>query len=210
MIATFQYISSTDSVRAQEIQINKALEAGIQWIQLRMKNAHLDDIRLACNTTSRLCKTHDATFILNDYVPLVKEVQADGVHIGLQDFDQKEARDIIGPDKILGLSAHSLSDIVQIHTMGVADYIHLGPFRYTNYKAHAAPIIGVDGYWDIMRKCKQSNLNIPILALGGIALKDVRSIIETGVYGIAATELIQDNDRDLQDTLKRINWLLAK
>jgi Thiamine monophosphate synthase len=123
--ATMQY----DTVMSAHI----ALEGGCKWIQLRMKDASLDEIRKAAIDISTLCRRYNATFIIDDHIGLVEEVGANGVHLGLNDMPIKEARKMLGKDYIIGGTANTFQDVRQ-HFINGADYIGCGPFRFTTTK----------------------------------------------------------------------------
>lgn len=147
-----------------------ALEGGCQWIQLRMKEATSDEIIDAANQIRPMCKQRHATFIIDDHVELAKQVGADGVHLGQQDMPIDEARRILGNDYIIGGTANTFEEIV-LHWQHGASYIGCGPFRFTSTKKRLAPIIGIDGYSDIIKKMKQHGINIPIIAIRGHRLR---------------------------------------
>ena len=166
-----------------------ALEGGCRWIQLRMKEATNDEIIDAANQIRPMCKQHHATFIIDDHVELVKQAGADGVHLGQQDMPIDEARRILGNDYIIGGTANTFEEIV-LHWQHGANYIGCGPFRFTSTKKRLAPILGIDGYSDIINKMKQHGINIPIIAIGGIGYDDINSLLKTGLNGIALSGAI--------------------
>lgn len=170
-------IGYLDSVRI-------ALEGGCRWVQLRMKNATVDEIRPIALEAQALCKEAGATLIIDDHVDLVKEIGADGVHLGKNDMPIDEARKILGPDFIIGGTANTFDDVV-MHYNNSANYIGCGPFRFTTTKEKLSPVLGLDGYRDIVAKMKEAGIDIPVVAIGGINAEDIASIMETGITGIA-------------------------
>lgn len=176
-------IGYLDSVRI-------ALEGGCRWVQLRMKNATVDEIRPVAQEAQRLCREAGATFIIDDHVELVKEIRADGVHLGKNDMPIDEARRILGADFIIGGTANTFEDVV-MHYHNGADYIGCGPFRFTTTKEKLSPVLGLEGYRDIVGKMRGADLRnakgepLPIVAIGGITASDVSDIMQTGVTGIA-------------------------
>ena len=141
-----------------------------------------------------LCEEYLANFIINDNVHLAKQINADGVHLGLSDMEVAEARSILGKTKIIGATANTFEDIVQQVNNG-CDYIGLGPFQYTKTKAKLSPILGLEGYSSIISKMKDSQIEIPLYAIGGITLEDVESLMLTGIHGIAVSGLITKSDQ---------------
>lgn len=182
-----------------------ALENGIRFIQLRMKNASREDIVSIGKILRKECNKYNATLIIDDYVELVSEIGADGVHLGKMDMSIDKAREILGENKIIGGTANSFEDILLHFNKGV-NYIGLGPFRFTNTKEVLSPILGLEGYKEIIDKCKEKNITIPIYAIGGIRLEDLNSIKDIGVYGIAISSIILDSDNPAFTTRKILDF----
>ena len=170
-----------------------ALEGGCKWIQLRMKDASDDEVRQAAAEIQPMCKEHEAVFLLDDRVELAKELHADGVHLGKNDMPIDEARRILGEDYIIGGTANTFEDIQRIAAQG-ADYIGCGPFRFTTTKKNLAPVLGVEGYRDIIAKMRNAGINIPMVAIGGITPDDIDEILATGVQGIAVSGTVLNAD----------------
>ncbi|MGN0051555.1 MAG: thiamine phosphate synthase [Prevotella sp.] len=163
-----------------------ALEGGCRWIQLRMKDASDDEVRKAAAEIQPMCKSHDAIFLLDDRVELAKELKADGVHLGKNDMPVDEARRVLGEEFIIGGTANTFDDIERLSRQG-ADYIGCGPFRFTTTKKNLAPVIGIEGYRDIIEKMKAAGIDLPVVAIGGITADDIDDILATGVRGIAVS-----------------------
>jgi thiamine-phosphate pyrophosphorylase len=138
-----------------------------------------------------------ADYIINDNVYLAKKMDADGVHLGLTDMSVLEARQILGETKIIGGTANTFEDVLQ-RTVENCDYIGLGPFQFTATKEKLSPILGLEGYRSIIEKMKAKNIQIPIYAIGGIALESVESLMETGIHGIAVSGVITQSENPLQ------------
>ena len=170
-----------------------ALEGGCKWIQLRMKDASDDEVRKAAAEIQPMCKEHEAVFLLDDRVELVKELHADGVHLGKNDMPIDEARRILGEEYIIGGTANTFEDIQRIAAQG-ADYIGCGPFRFTTTKKNLAPVLGVEGYRDIIAKMRNAGINIPMVAIGGITPDNIDEILATGVQGIAVSGTVLNAD----------------
>ena len=166
-----------------------ALRGGCRWIQLRMKDEFDESVIAAGRQLAPLCRAAGATFIIDDHVVLVDAVGADGVHLGKNDMPVAEARRILGPDRIIGATANTFDDIAAAVASG-ADYIGLGPFRFTETKKRLSPILGLGGYRDIMAHCRRAGYSIPVVAIGGITPEDIEAIMATGVSGIALSGTI--------------------
>ena len=179
-----QFISHQNEKMTYLDGIREALAGGCKWIQLRMKGATDEEVRPIALKVKKLCKEQNATFLIDDRVQLVKEVGADGVHLGKNDMPIAEARKILGDDFIIGGTANTFED-VKAHYEADADYIGCGPFRFTTTKEKLSPILGLEGYHEIIQKMKAENIDIPIVAIGGITKEDIPEIMKTGVNGIA-------------------------
>jgi len=188
--------------------VDAAIAGGCRWVQLRMKGAANDDILRVGNHIGELCRAMGATFIIDDHVELVEPLRADGVHLGKNDMPADEARKIIGHDKIIGVTANSYEDISHAASLG-ADYIGLGPFRFTTTKKNLSPVLGLDGYRNIMARCRTEGISLPIVAIGGIIASDVAGIMATGVSGIAVSGAILKASNITEETkniISNISW----
>lgn len=177
-----------------------ALEGGCRWIQLRMKDADESLLEETALVVQKMCKDYGATFIIDDNVHLVKKIKADGVHLGKNDMPIIEARGILGDDFIIGGTVNCFEDILKIMRntqigtstssvtniqQPIVNYFGCGPFRFTSTKKNLAPILGLEGYGNIIADMKRNNINIPLVAIGGITKDDISDILKTGVDGIA-------------------------
>ena len=162
-----------------------ALEGGCRWIQLRMKEAREDILERVAITIQRMCREYGATFIIDDNVALTKRIGADGVHLGKNDMPVAEARKMLGEGYIIGATVNTFDDIVNALHTAPPDYFGCGPFRYTSTKQNLAPILGYDGYRDIIGKMRERNIEIPLIAIGGITKDDIPELLRCGVNGIA-------------------------
>ena len=178
-----------------------ALQGGCRWIQLRMKDAMEIDFLRAAKKIRRLCDEYHATFILDDHVEWVERTGADGVHLGKNDMPVDEARRILGNDKIIGGTANTFDDVERLHRQG-ANYIGCGPFRFTTTKKNLSPILGLEGYRHIVEQMRAHNIDLPIVAIGGILADDITSVMQTGVTGIAVSGAIL-NANDPVDEMQR-------
>lgn len=172
---------------AEEVQM--ALEGGCRWIQLRMKEASDEEVRNVAMELIPMCRETDAFLIIDDRVDLVNELRVSGVHLGKDDMDPLQAREILGPHAIIGVTANTAADILKFKGRDV-DYVGLGPFRHTTTKKNPAPVIGAGGYRRIMEEVRGAGVDLPVVAIGGIRLEDVDEVMATGVQGIAISAAI--------------------
>lgn len=183
-IEQLQYISDGDLCA-----IEAYLRGGGRWVQLRMKDCSEQEIIDKGVAVRELCHSYGATYILNDSAALAQKTGADGVHMGKSDGSTREARNLLGREKIIGRTAHTLEDIVGIMTEDV-DYIGLGALRVTATKTNIAGVLGYDGYRRIFRDLPRHAP--PIVAIGGVVVADIPALIEIGLHGIAVSGLISN------------------
>lgn len=176
-----------------------ALEGGCRWIQLRMKDASPEEVEQEALRVQALCRTYHATFIIDDHVELVKNLHVDGVHLGKHDMPVAEARRLLGNGFIIGGTANTFDD-VKMHYEAGADYIGCGPFRFTTTKKNLSPILGLEGYRRIVSQMKETGINLPIVAIGGITREDIPAILQTGVTGVALSGTILRADNPAEET----------
>ena len=170
-------------------QTEYVLEAGCRWVQLRLKGADDAEIYMVGKALRQLCDRYEATLILDDVVRMVPVIGADGVHLGKQDMPVDEARKLLGPDKIIGGTANTFEDVKRLAQQG-ANYIGCGPFRFTTTKKNLSPLLGLKGYAAILEQMRQQQIDLPLIAIGGITVEDVPDLIDLGVSGIAISGAI--------------------
>lgn len=176
-----------------------ALEGGCRWIQLRMKEASPEEIEEEALKVQKLCKKYQATFIIDDHVELVKKLQADGVHLGKNDMPIAAARELLGRKFIIGGTANTFHDLKN-HYLAGADYIGMGPFRYTETKKNLSPLLGLEGYQKTIRQMQTEKIRIPLIAIGGITRDDIPDLMETGIDGIALSGTILRAKNPVKET----------
>ncbi|WP_326981308.1 thiamine phosphate synthase [Chryseobacterium sp. MYb264] len=182
-----QYLSQGFTIEDQELNIRKALDNGVKWIQVRWKNAPENEFIRLCEISKKLCADNQAVCIINDHVQIAKEIDADGVHLGLKDTSIEIARHILGENKIIGGTANKISDVLQ-RMAESCDYIGLGPLRFTSTKEQLSPILGFEGYQNIIDGLKEKSAEIPkIFAIGGVVLEDIELLQQIGIYGVAVS-----------------------
>lgn len=183
-----------------------ALEGGCRWIQLRMKDAQEVDFLFAAKQIGAMCKEYGATFILDDHVEWVGITGADGVHLGKNDMPVDEARNQLGANRIIGGTANTFEDVERLWRQG-ANYIGCGPYRFTTTKKNLSPVLGLDGYRHIISKMKAHDINIPVVAIGGILQPDIKDVMATGVSGIAVSGAILNAENPVEEMKRFIDSL---
>ena len=200
-----QFISHFNDKYSYLDSIRLALDGGCKWVQLRMKDASEEEFLRNAHQARKLCDQYKATFIIDDHVELVRECGADGVHLGKNDMPIAEARRLLGDAFIIGGTANTFDDVLS-HYRSSANYIGCGPFRFTTTKKGLSPILGLEGYQDIVAKMKSQSIDIPIVAIGGITIDDIPSIMQTGVNGIALSGTVLNAPDPVQE-MKRIMFM---
>jgi thiamine-phosphate pyrophosphorylase len=207
MIAKLQYISQSTPQLTHLQAIETACAAGCKWIQLRMKDNSEEEIIETALAAKVICQNYHAVFVLNDYPIIAQKVVADGVHLGLTDFNHLEARKLLGSNVIIGGTANTIEDIRNYAQQGAVDYVGVGPFRFTTTKKNLSPILGLEGYTTIVKQCQQEGIKLPIFAIGGITVHDVPALMATGIHGIAVSGLITNAEQPfemVQDLLDKV------
>lgn len=205
MIDKLQFISNESNGITHIESIRSALDAGCRWIQLRIKNQSPEAVLETAFKARELCDGYHAKLIINDYASVAKAVNAYGLHLGLNDMPISAARKITGTEMIIGGTANTFDDILNRIKEG-ADYVGLGPFRFTSTKRNLSPVLGLKGYENYLKKLRQLGHSIPVIAIGGITATDIPDILETGIYGVAMSGaiLFAENKKDLISQLNTI------
>ncbi len=181
-------------------QIQSVVMGGGNWVQLRMKEEPAESIEQVAVEGLSFCMDNGATFIMNDHVDIAAKIGADGVHLGKNDMSPDKARDILGPQAIIGGTANTFEDIERLARLGV-DYIGLGPFRFTETKKNLSPVLGTEGYQAILNQCKDAGINLPIIAIGGLLPADLPELFTTGIHGVAISSFITKSEQPGASTL---------
>jgi len=163
------------------------LSSGIRCIQYREKDKSRRDLYREALILRKLTTEFGAIFVVNDHADIALAVNADGVHLGQSDLPLKEARKILGKGKIIGASTHSIEEAIEAEAGG-ADYIGFGPIFHTETKDAGKPR-GIAA----LRKIKKL-IKIPLIAIGGINIENLRSVIDSGADAVAVSSGIIHGD----------------
>ena len=186
-ISKFHYLTQDLPNRSHLEQVNIACAAGANWVQYRCLTKTDDELVSEINDIAAVCDDWGATLILTNHYHLLDKVDAQGIHIEDFDADFKAIRLGIGNDKTLGASATNIAALQAVQQSGVVDYCGYGPFARTGTKPNNKPLLGFDGYRELQ---KYPEIDIPVIAVGGIQLNDADHLLETGVYGIAVSAAV--------------------
>lgn len=186
-------------------QVEKALKGGATFIQLREKKLDKGSFLEEAKEIQKLCKEYNVPFVINDNVEIAKKINADGVHVGQSDMEAQNVREILGDDKIIGVSAQTVEQALLAEKHG-ADYLGVGAVFKTGSKDDAEEV----SHDELERICKA--VSIPVIAIGGITHDNVKELAGRGIVGIAvisaifAQKDIENATKELKtETLKTVN-----
>ena len=166
-----------------EEAVEAALRGGVTILQLREKQAPHEELVKTAMRLKPLCRRYGVPLIINDDVEAALEADADGVHVGQEDMAVAEARRILGPEKIIGASAHNREEALEAQRQG-ADYLGSGAVFGSSTKKHATTLSGEE----LTAVCRA--VSIPVAAIGGITEENCLELAGTGVSGIAVVSAL--------------------
>lgn len=196
-------IASSDKFETQDDFLDavaSSLQGGVDILQLSEKNISPNKILQLGKKVKQLCLQFDTTFIVNDRIDIAALLEADGVHLGQEDLGVKEAREILGPNAIVGISAQEPAQALKAIEDG-ADYLCVGPVFETSTSSKKA----TDGLEYV--KWVSENIQIPAFAIGGIDLKNVQDVLDMGSNRIATDEAILNSkspEKSAENFLSRL------
>ena len=164
-------------------RVSEAMEGGAQVVQLREKHLSQEAMLRAAERFVALCRSHGAVSIIIDDVEAAAASGADGVHVGQEDLEAGRARALLGPDKLIGVSAHNVEEALAAQAAG-ADYLGVGAAFVTGTKSDAAPISR-----ETIRAITQA-VDIPVVAIGGIGPENILDLAGCGLDGVAVVSAL--------------------
>ncbi len=194
MLKGYYFITDSKLSRAGNISdVKNALKAKVGIVQYREKYKSTAQMYAQAVKLRKICK--NILFLINDRVDIALSVNADGVHLGRDDMPYNVARGLLGKNKIIGLTTHSLKEAKEAQKIG-ADYIGVSPIFATKTKADAGNPAGVK----LLAKIRRS-VSIPIIAIGGINLSNANEVIKAGADGLCAISAVltkQDVKKEIE------------
>jgi thiamine-phosphate pyrophosphorylase len=161
-----------------------AIAGGADTIQLRQKTGTTREMIEVAREMKRVCAAAGVTFIVNDRVDVAIAAEADGVHLGQDDFPIQLARTLLGGDRVIGGSAGTLEEALKCQSEG-ADYVGCGPVYPTTSKHDAGPASGLSLLKQVMAR-----VSLPVIAIGGITAENAPEVMATGIHGIAVISAV--------------------
>jgi len=156
------------------------IAAGIRFFQLRVKHEPTRVFVEVARRVQAIAARHDALLIINDRADVAQLVGAAGVHLGQEDLPPADARALLGPEKIIGVSTHDAEQMDAALHVGVADYLAFGPIYATRSKERPDPLQGLTGLNDARARCP-----LPLVAIGGITSETLGHVLQAGADAVA-------------------------
>lgn len=188
-IEKLQFITHDLAEISHVEQARIVCEAGGKWIQYRCLTKDDDALLEDINHIAAICDDWGATLIVTDHIHLNGKADIQGFHIEDMDADFRNLRSTLGEDVTIGGSSNTLEGLLRLAEEGV-DYAGFGPFAHTDTKPNDMPWLGVHGYEKAMLALKDAQVNLPVIAVGGVGIQDVDALMQTGIFGIAASAAI--------------------
>lgn len=179
-------------------QVKKALDGGATFVQLREKNLDREVFLAEAKEIQKLCKEYGVPFVVNDEVSIAKDIDADGVHVGQSDMEAMDVRKILGPDKIIGVSAQTVEQAIIAEKHG-ADYLGVGAVFTTGSKDDADDV----SHETLKAICEA--VSIPVIAIGGITKDNVAELAGSGICGVAVISAIF-GQKDIQKATEELKF----
>ena len=183
-------------------RVEGALRGGVTFLQIREKDLDENSFEAEAAKLKELCAKHKVPYVVNDSVEIALAIDADGVHVGQSDIKGRDIRSLIGPDKILGISAGTIEEAVAAEQAG-ADYIGVGAVFGTSTKKNARNLT-VEKLREI-----SSAVSIPVVAIGGINANNIADVIKSGIRNFAIVRAVCAADNP-HEAIISLNEIAAK
>jgi thiamine-phosphate pyrophosphorylase len=162
-------------------QVRAFIDGGARWIQVRDKTADPRTLFKEVSDSLAIARANGCTIIVNDRVDLAMLAEADGVHLGQDDLPASAARKLLGKDRIIGVSTHTIDQVRHALDEGVADYLAFGPIFHTATKTDHEPLVGLE----MLSRAKDEAQNTPVVAIGGINSGNIQEVFHAGADSAA-------------------------
>jgi thiamine-phosphate pyrophosphorylase len=188
--------------RLPAVVARELLSAGVRLIQFRDKHASSRQLYETCAELKELLRGSGCSLIVNDRADVARATDADGVHLGQDDLPVEMARRVLAPDRLIGCSTHSVSQVVEADR-STADYIAFGPIFPTASKENPDPVVGLEGLREARRVTRK-----PLVAIGGITQRNAREVLAAGADSVAVIgDLL--NGPDIRERARQILGVLS-
>jgi thiamine-phosphate pyrophosphorylase len=183
--------------------LDALIKGGARVVQLREKDLSKRELFELAKAFRERTSDAGMTLIINDHIDVCRAVHADGVHLGQDDFPVREARELLGPLAVIGVSTHSVEQALKAVEEG-ADYINVGPIFATQTKEHSGPPAGIELFRHVRKLA-----NIPITVMGGINMNNVDQLLEAGADRIAVVSAVVGAE-DIAGTVREFRRRIAR
>lgn len=179
-------------------QVKRLIEGGAQIIQLREKYSAPKDFYEDAKTALEIARDAKVKIVINDRVDIALALEADGVHLGQDDFGCERARKILGEKALIGFSTHSVEQAVEALKLPI-DYIAIGPVFATKTKEDPAETVGTEG----VKKVREAIRNLPLVAIGGITLESFREVLQAGADSVAIVGDLLKDEKNISEKMRQ-------
>lgn len=184
---------------SQAEQVIRLSDGGASLIQLREKNLTPRQFFKQAEEASHIARQRGVRIVINDRVDMALALEADGVHLGQNDFPPDVARRLLGQKAIIGVSTHSVEQARRAIRLPV-DYLAIGPIFATSSKSNSEPAIGLEG----LRNVREAIGDFPLVAIGGITHHNAREVLESGADSLAVISALLGNSNEVTERTKRL------
>jgi len=186
-------------------QVRRLVAGGAEFIQLREKHASPRDFFEQANAVINFARGRGVKILINDRVDIARALKADGVHLGQDDLSPELARQILGPEAIIGFSTHSIEQVIAAVDLPI-DYVAYGPIFQTTTKENPDPVVETEA----IKTIRQSIGDLPLVAIGGISGNKLRSVIQAGADSAAMIGAILSEPDNIADQYKHFAILTSR
>jgi thiamine-phosphate pyrophosphorylase len=199
----YYFITDSKLSRAgNESDVRQAVACGVKVVQYRNKNAETRQMYEEAVRLREICRDSDSIFLINDRVDIALATEADGVHLGQSDMPCLAARKLLGQERIIGVTVHSLAEALQAESMG-ADYLGVSPIFQTATKLDAGKPAGIRLIEEI-----RAQVEIPLIAIGGINHCNAGEVVSAGADGLCAISCVVAKE-NVRDEIKKFQEIFS-
>ncbi|HQZ82137.1 MAG TPA: thiamine phosphate synthase [Pyrinomonadaceae bacterium] len=185
-------------------QVRRLIAGGATLIQLREKRQPAGDWYADALAAAKLCRESGVLCIVNDRVDIALAIEADGVHLGQDDMPVAAARRLLGREKVIGLSTHSIEQL-EAALREEIEYAAIGPIFATSTKTDHEPVIGLK----MLQDAAQTSGNVPLVAIGGISSENLPALFETGASSAAMIGAILGNHNQIEEKYRELTTIAS-
>lgn len=202
-----QFVTADSDRYSIPEQVQMAIEGGCRWIQLRIDGASDDDFRNIAQEVIPLCRENEAFLLFDNRIDLSMQMGVHGVHLPVNGMNPLVVRENLGPEAIIGCTAHTADDIIRLKGYDV-DYVDLGPIHGSSSEDKAQHLT-MPEIKAIIEQVRKDDILLPVVACSGVTIEDIPALMESGVNGISMSEAIVEANDPVNYTKKVIDTIAA-